>query len=221
APYFVLAALIHLVAIATRFDELAKHIPEAAIYGLMLVQFPLLLLSGFFESRLDHGESLEGLPGWMKIKSKPVKLAFTFACIYVCVIAFQTWDIQLGPVSAQPPKEWPTQQRAMWFAMFTVGFSFAFYLVAAGVLIPALRVVMKPLHRLPAPLGAVIALALGGGLGILVLALVTSSELGAFVASIKEAFKTNPALAVGVMLLTSFGPTVLGLVLGRILKRRE
>lgn len=217
APYFAVAALIHLVAIATRFDELAKHIPEAAIYGLMLVQFPLLLLSGFFESRLDYGESLEGLPGWMKINSKPVKLAFTFACIYACVIAFQTWDIQLGPVSAQPPKEWPTAQRAMWFGMFTVGFSFAFYLVAAGVLIPALRVVTRPLHRLPAPVGAAIALALGGGLGLVVLALVTSSELGAFIATTKAAIKQNPALAVGVMLVTSLGPTALGLVL----KRRE
>jgi hypothetical protein len=213
-----MAALIHLVAIATRFDELAKHIPEAAIYGLMLVQFPLLLLSGFFESRLDYGESLAGMPTWMKISSRPVRLAFTFACIYVCVIAFQTWDIQLGPVSAKPPKEWPTGQRAAWFAMFTVGFSFAFYLVAAGGVIPALRFVTRPLHRLPAALGAAIALVIGGGLGIVVLALVTSSELGAFVATTKAAIQQNPALAIGVILATSLGPTALGLALRR---RRE
>ena len=215
APYFILVSLVHLVAIATRFDELAKRIPEAATYGLMLAQFPLLLLSGFFEGRLDYGKSLAELPGWMKISSKPVKLAFTFAVIYLCVIALQTWDVQLGPVSASPPKEWPTAQRAGWFAMFTVGFSFAFYLVAAGVVIPALRFVTRPLHHLPPILGAAVALAVGGGLGVVVLALVTSSQVGAFIELAKAEIQTNPALALGVLLLTTFGPAALGLLLKR------
>jgi hypothetical protein len=216
APYFVVAALIHLIAIATRFDELARRIPESATYGLMLAQFPVLLLSGFFEGRLDHGDS--DLPAWMTIKSRPVKLAFTFACIYVCVIAFQTWDIQVGPMSAEPPKEWPTGQRAGWFAMFTVGFSFAFYLIAAKALIPALRFVTRPLHRLPPPVGALIALVIGGALGVLVLALVTSSAIGAFMASTKAAIEQDPALAIGVLVASSLGPAMLGLLLRR---RRE
>ena len=60
APYFVVAALIHAAAVATRFDTLAAKLPDGAPDAIMLAQFPLLVLSGYFESRLDHGGTVAG-----------------------------------------------------------------------------------------------------------------------------------------------------------------
>ena len=213
APYFILVGLIHAFAVATRFDALAAKLPAAVAPALMIGQFPLILLSGYFEGRIDYGQQMVELPLWMRIKSKPVKIAFTFAFIYICCVALQTWDVSIGPIDPTPPAVWPQTQRAAWFAMFTAGMFFPFYLAATSLLIPLLRFLTTPLRALPAAAGALIAIALGGGIGVLVFTLVTNSKLKAFIASIKETIKADPAIAIGVTALTVFGPMVLGLFL--------
>src|SRR5580698_6265112 len=72
APYFVVVALIHAAAVATRFDALAAKLPPGVATAVMIAQFPLLLLSGFFEGKLDYGPNKVALPLWMRIKSVPV-----------------------------------------------------------------------------------------------------------------------------------------------------
>lgn len=62
---------------------------------------------------------------------------------------------------------------------------------------------------------AVLALALGGALGVGALSLVTSTEVGAFIASIQVTIQRDPALLVGVTLVIVLGPLLIGLVLGR------
>ena len=215
APYFVFAGLIHVGAIASRFDVLAAKLPAGAAVAIMLAQFPLLILSGYFESLLDHGD--RSGPMWMRIESKAVSFAFAFGFIYLVVIAAQTWDISIGPVDPTPPKSFPTPQRALWFAMFTAGFAMIFFMVAAGVLIPILRALTWPFRQLPMMAGAVAALVVGGGVGFLVLAAVQSTKIGAFFKASKAAIKADPALAVGVIAATTIGP----LLLGALLKRRK
>jgi len=215
APYFILVALIHAFAVATRFDGLAAKLPAAVAPALMIGQFPLILLSGYFEGRIDYGAQMKELPLWMRIKSKPVKLAFTFAFIYISCVALQTWDVSIGPIDPTPPAVWDMQKRAMWFAMFTAGMFFPFYLAATGLLIPALRVITRPLRSLPALAGSLIALAVGAGLGVLVFSLVTNSKLKAFITSIKDFYKAEPAIGVGITAASVFGPLILGLVLGK------
>ncbi|HUJ61956.1 MAG TPA: hypothetical protein VLX92_25800 [Kofleriaceae bacterium] len=216
SPYFVLVALIHAGAVATRFDVIAAKIPPGVAFALMIGQFPLLVLSGFFEGQLAYGETSKSLPLWMRIRSVPVKLAFTFGFMYVACVAMQTWNISLGPINPTPPAEWPTQQRAMYFAMFTAGFFFPFYLAATSLLVPVLRALTWPLRKLPALLGGVLALVVGGGLGVVVFALVTSSKLGAFVSSIQATIAADPALALGITLAMTLGPLAIGLALDKL-----
>jgi hypothetical protein len=99
--------------------------------------------------------------------------------------------------------------------MFTAGFFFPFYLAATSLLIPILRAITRPLRSLPTAAGALVALVVGAGVGVLVFAAVTSSKLGAFVDAIHAAFAAQPLLGLGLTLVTVFGPMILGLVLGK------
>ena len=208
APYFVLAGLVHAAAVATRFDVLAAKLPAGAPLAIMLAQFPLLLLSGYFEGRLDYGERMKSMPLWLRINSEAVKFAFTFGFMYLVVVAAQTWDVSIGPVDPTPPLSFPTAQRALWFAML-------FFMVAASVLIPVLRLVTYPLRLLPTLLGSVLALAVGGGLGVVVLAAVQSTKLTAFVSGIKATVRADPAIMIGVTLAATLVPLLLGALLER------
>ncbi len=216
APYFVVVTLIHVAALATRFDVLAARLPAGADLAIMVAQFPLIVLSGFFEGGLDYGRPMPEFPAWMRIRSRPVKLAMTFGFIYLCCVTLQTWHISIGPIDPTPPLAWPTAQRAAWFAMFTAGMFFPFYLAATGLFIPILRVITKPLRYLPRPLGALLALALGGGVGLVVFALVTSTALGAYVAGVHRLFAEQPALGLGLTGGLTFGPMLIGLVVARL-----
>lgn len=215
APYFVFAAVIHVVAIATRFDTLAGKLPDVVAPIVMATQFPLLLLTGYFESRLDYGEQLPGLPRWMQINSKPVKLALTFGFVYLALIPLQTWNISIGPLDPTPPETFPQAQRAMWFAMFSVGMFFPFYMAATSLLVPVLRVISFPIKRLPVALGAILALVVGFAIGTFVLALCTEQAAGDFIKAVAAAYKDNPAIGLAVSALTTGVPLVLGLVRGR------
>lgn len=215
APYFIFAGLVHAAAVASRYDALAAKLPAGAPLAIMLAQFPLLLLSGYFEGRLDYGERANGFPLWMSIDSKAVKMAFAFGFMYLVVVAAQTWDLHIGPIDPTPPKEFPAQQRAMWFAMFTLGFFFLFYMAAASLLIPVLRVLTKPLRMVPAVVGAVIALVVGGGVGLVVMSAVSSTKLSAFIKTVQGALGSDPAITVGVSLAMTLGPLLIGLVFSK------
>jgi hypothetical protein len=216
-PYFVLVALVHAVAVATRFDRVAAQLPAAAPLAIMLAQFPLLVLSGYFEGGMPRDPAKRDMPRWMQIESRAVKLAFTFALIYLAVIAAQAWSLKLGPLDPSPPASFAPAQRAMWFAMFTLGMGLPFYMLAAATLIPALRFLTRPLQRLPGPTGAVLALALGGVLGLFAMSALLSTAVGELIASVKATIRADPAVLVGVTLATTLGP----LVLGHVVRRRR
>jgi hypothetical protein len=216
APYFVFATLVHVAAIASRFDVVAARLPPDVPLAIMVAQFPLLMLSGFFEGQLDYGPPMSGFPRWMQIRSRPVKLATTFGFIYLCCVTLQTWHVSIGPINPTPPAEWPTAQRAAWFAMFTAGMFFPFYLAAASLVIPTLRVLTAPLRAIPVTaIGAVLALAVGFAAGLGVCALTTWTKLGAVVDQIQAAIAENGAVAIAVTAALTFGPMLVGLVVKR------
>ena len=215
APYFLLVALIHAASVATLFDLVAAKLPAPVLLAIMIGQFPLLVLSGFFEGRIDYGPAMDGFPLWMRIRSAPVKLAFTFAFIYIAGVTLQTLHFSIGPIDPTPPLAFPPAQRALWFAMFTAGMFFPFYLAAAGGLIPILRALTRPLRAVPLLPGAITALILGGALGIGVFALATKTQLAAFVDRIQDTIHASPGLAVGVTLGLTLVPMLVGVVLER------
>lgn len=178
APFFVLAGIFHAACVATRFEEVALMLPAGVSGGLLLVTFPLLFIEGYFESRLDYGDTLDSLPLWMRINSRPVKLAFTFAFTYLAVVVLQTWDISIGPIDPTPPADWPLAQRAQFFAMMSAGMFFPNYLAATGLLVPVLRKIGSLFHKVPA-WGAVGILGLlGTGVGYGVVRLFASVAVG-------------------------------------------
>lgn len=215
APYFVVAGLVHAAAVATRFDVLVAKLPAGAPLAIMLAQFPVLLLSGYFESRLVYANQSKDFPLWMRIDSWAVKLAMTFGFMYLVVVAAQTWDLHVGPIDPTPLLEFPSAQRAMWFAIFTAGFAMIFFMAAASVLVPLLRFLTYPLRYLPGLVAALVAVAVGFGAGMLVLSAVQSTKLGDFIASVKASIQVRPALFVGLTLVSSLGPLVIGALLSR------
>jgi hypothetical protein len=215
APLFVIIALINAAAVAARFDLLAAKLPAGAALGVMLAVVPLLVLGGYFEGRIDYGDTMAELPLWMRIKSVPVKLAFTFGFIYLTCVALQTWDVNIGPLDPTPPASFPPERRAMWFAIFTAGMFFPFYLAATSLLIPGLRALTWPLRELPAMAGGLLAIVVGGGIGVLVLSAVTSSKIGAFVAAIRDTYKAHPGTAIGISVAATLIPLAVGIVRGR------
>jgi hypothetical protein len=215
APYFSLALLVHLIGIASRFDVLAAKLPVVGPPVILMAQFPLLLLTGYFESRIEHREGVGDMPLWMRIESRPMKLALAFGLVFVCLIPLQTWNVSIGPLDPTPPASFPTAQRAMWFAMFTVGMSFPSYLIATSVMVPVLRVLTYPLRWLTPVLAVVLAIAAGLAIGVLVLSAMSSTKLGDFIASIRDPILANPALGIAISLALMAVPAAVGLIKGR------
>jgi hypothetical protein len=216
APYFVLAALVHAAAVATRFPDLAAKLPAGAADAIMVAQLPLVLLSGYFEGRLEYGPALKGLPLWMTIKSRSVKLAFTTAFIYITVVAAQTFHVSLGPADPAAPDSFPLQQRVFWYVMFTAGFFAIYYMAATALFVPILRAVTRPLRPLPTPVGALCALALGGAAGIAVLALATRQQIPAFFDAVHAAANKDPVVFFAVLAAGMVLPWVVGVVVARV-----
>lgn len=214
APFFSLLALFHFLAIATRFDFVALFVPDVVASAILLAHFPLLLVAGWFEGRIDYGDTIADFPLWMRIRSRPVRMAFTFAFTYLAIVILQTWDIGIGPIDPTPPTEWPLGQRAMWFAMMSCGMFFPNYLATASLLIPVLRAVTKPFHRLP----AVVALALlsiaGTALGFGVVAVLSNQPVAGSIGMVQAAMEA-PAIAIGVTFAMVWVPILWGLVTGK------
>jgi hypothetical protein len=216
APLFMLTGVFHALSVASRFDVVAAQIPESVTAAILFAQLPLLLVEGYFEGRLDYGPGVGQT--WMRIKSQPVKIAFTFAFLYLVTVIMQTWDISLGPIDPTPPKEWPMAQRAGWFAMFTAGMFFPNYLAAASSLIPALRVITSPLRKLPAIVALVIASVVGVGAGYGLVILIGNATVGSKISGVQamwQSLQENPAIALPLALAMVWVPILFGLVIDR------
>lgn len=212
APLFVLTALVHAAALVTRFDVLRAQVPELVHAAVLCAALPLLLITGYFESRLDYGPPMTGLPVWMQINSRPVKWSLTLAFTYLAVVAVQTLDWSFGPVDPTPPAEWPTAQRAQWFFTFTLGMAFANYLAATSVLVPALRLLSKPLRRLPTLLALLLLTVAGLGLALITLQAIAARDDPRFAQLLGdlETVQADPLRTLALALATIAAPICLG-----------
>ncbi|MFN3197274.1 MAG: hypothetical protein ACE366_02480 [Bradymonadia bacterium] len=212
APFFTITALFHLFAVASRFPELAAMLPEGFDVAILVAHLPLILVEGYFEGRLNYGSSMAQMPLWMRLDSRPVKFTFTFAFVYLTVVTFQTWDINLGPVDFSPPDEWPLAQRAGWFAMFTVGMAFPNFLAATTVLIPGLRLVTQPLRALPAAVSVLLLVVLGGAIAWFGLERIPFPEISNLIASWKAWIEAEPTRAIIATFAAVGAPILLGVL---------
>jgi len=213
APYFLFAALVHAAAVVSRCDVVAAKLPAEAATLILAAQLPLILLSGYLEGRLDYGRQMDDFPLWMRIRSAPVKLAFTFAFIYLTLVPLQVWNVSLGPIDPTPPAHWPEAQRVGWFLMFTFVMFFPFYLAACGALIPVLRTITAPLRKLPTIVGVVIALAVGAAAGVGAVHVMASKQIGGGLKAIQGALSSDPLVGVVILIVFTVIPAVVGAVL--------
>ena len=216
APFFVLTALFHAASVASRFDVVAEQLPPPVTAAILFAQLPLLLVEGYFEGRLDYGEGVG--PTWMRIKSQPVKVAFTFAFLYLVILVMQTWSISLGPIDPTPPKAWPEAQRAGWFAMFTAGMFFPNYLAASSSLIPVLRTITAPLRMIPTIVAVAVASLVGVGAGYGAVIAFGSAKLGERIGaaqSLWQSLQDDPTIALPLALAMTWVPILFGLVIDR------
>lgn len=214
APLFYVTALLHLAALLSRFSEAARLLPAGAAEAVLLAHAPLLLLEGYLEGQLDYGEARRGMPLWMRITSRPVKLSFTFAFTYLAVVVLQTWDLSIGPIDPSPPAEWALGQRAMWFGIMSVGMFFPNYLAATAILIPVLRTLTAPVRRLPRAAALPLLALLGTAIGVGLVFLLGSSLVGGQINAVQQAIEARPALAIGITLGLVLIPVVIELVRG-------
>lgn len=175
APFFWLTTVVFAAAVLSRFDGFIPAIPPGVHVGMLWASFPLLVIAGTVEGRIDHGPRMPGFPLWMTIGSWPVRCTFTLALTYLGVVGLQTFEVSLGTVDPRAPEEWPQLQRLLWFLGFSFGMSFANYLAAAGVLLPALRVITAPVSRLPWAPALALAAIVGGAVGTGAIALAAKS----------------------------------------------
>lgn len=211
APLFVVTALVHGAAVVTRFDRVHAMLPPVVHAALLCAQVPLLLVTGYFEGRLDHGGPRTG-PLWLQIESRPVKWSLTLGFTYFALVVLQTLGWSFGPMNPSIPVDWPPALRAAWFFGFTFGMSFVYYLAATRALIPALRVCTRPLRRLPTALAVAVLALLGLGLGALALqaSALRSDERVTMVVAYYEALMDDPVSALALALAAVFAPMLLG-----------
>lgn len=222
APFFILTAVFHFASVASRFDWIAAQIPAEVQAAILFAQLPLLLVEGYFEGRLDYGPGVG--PLWMRIKSQPVKISFTFAFLFLVCVVMQTYDISLGPIDPTPPKEWPDAQRAAWFAMFTAGMFFPNYLAAASTLIPALRAITAPLRKLPSIVAVILASVVGVGFGYGLVLVFGSKQVGDKVSAGQafwQSLQENPKIALPIALAIAWVPILFELVTEKLFKKEQ
>jgi hypothetical protein len=221
AALFWFTTLAHAASVVTRFDRIDAALSIPVRSAILFAQFPLLLIGGFFEARAfaAQGDGLKDFPMWMRIKSWPIRTSFTFACIYLCLTVLMTWGVHVGPIDPSPPETWPAWERAGWFAMFTFGMFFVFFLAASSWLIPSLRTLTSPLRRLPAAVAIPVLSAAGVALGYGAVLLVSWVKLkqGADVFhSLLDQWNRDPARAIALTMAMVWGPILLGLVMDRL-----
>jgi hypothetical protein len=88
-------------------------------------------------------------------------------------------------------------------------------MAAASVLVPVLRVLTYPLRYLAGLVAALVALAVGFGAGMLVLAGVQSTKVADFIASVKAGVQARPGVFVGLTLASTLVPMLIGALLSR------
>lgn len=213
APVFALVALVFAAGVVSRFDLAAARLPDLAHGALLGAAPPLILVTGYLESRVDHGGPA-GSPLWMRMRSRPLKWALTLGFTYVTIVAVQTLDWELGPIDPSPPLAWPPAQRAAWYAMFSFGMFFANFLVTTEVAVPILRALTWPARLLPTALAVPLLVALGLGLDALIVRALADSAAAGLLEQARSLLR-DPTTGALVTTAVVFVPLLLGGLLGR------
>jgi len=210
--FFAFTALLHLAGVLSRFDRFYEALPAVVHAGLLCGQLPLLLVEGYLLDRsLSSSSRRKGTPAWMALPGGPVRWSLALAVTYLGLFVLQTWSVEIGVFDPTPPEVWGNTQRLGWFIGFAVLASFPAYLFAVSAMLPVLRVLVRPLRRLPTAIALLLAVIAGAGLSFAVLSMVDAEKSDAFreLAGQAEALRSQPLpgllMVLGGPLLGGFG----------------
>ncbi len=205
--FFVGAGLLHVCAVASRFDVTHSLVPPLVDLALVVAHVPLVLIEGLLLLHLA-GDGVEGKRvSWVQIRSGSGRVALTFGFTFLGIVLLQAWDLEIGPIDPTPPESFPLATRARYFATMTVAMFFPNFLAATSFVLPIVRALTFPWTRPLSPLSlfssasVLGAIGIAGGFGLVVLLL--EGRVGALVASAQGAIYEGPALAIAVALLTT------------------
>jgi hypothetical protein len=218
APLFWFTALVHAASVVTRFDKLNEVLPDEVNAAIIFVQFPLLLIVGWYETRIEKNPAAEGMPLWIALRPLSLKISMAFSFAFLCIVIIQTWHLGVGPMDPTPPDVWPQAERAAWYGMFTFGFTGIFMMAAPSVIVPWLRVVTRPFRPLPAILAVPLLTAIGVAAGMGAVTLVANAKLGAASTSLHnflDPFQQDPVKAIAITSAMVWGPILFGWLIGR------
>lgn len=201
----LLCALLAAAAIAARFPPIAALLPESA----RLLPFAL---AGFAvggaaaaEAHMPRG-SVGAL--WMRVATAP-KLALALGLSFATTVIAQVLDVSLGPVDPTFPANAPFFTNALWFFVFTIGFSGIGMMSAPGLMLPVLHPLARSFRGAPVAVGVLV---LGGALSAVGVGFSFALELPVVVEAVAKAqawIDQNDKLVMGIMLVLTVGPGLL------------
>lgn len=199
----LLAALIIATCTAGRYPPIAEALPGFVVDGFALVGFALGAAAAA-EARLPRGSVG---PLWMRVKAAP-RLACALGVSYITTVIAQTLGISLGPVDPTFSATAPGGVNAMWFFVFTLGFTGIGMMSAPSLVLPVLHPPARLLRRMPLPLAVLL---LGGALAGVGLAFREALGMPAVMEIVKagQAFcEANEGLVTAAMLVVTLAPVV-------------
>src|SRR3712207_5789873 len=112
-------ALVAAACVASRFPPIAEHLPAFADDVAFVLAGIALGVVVVAESRMERG----GVgPLWMRVKAAP-RLALAVLLSFITTVIAQVLQVSLGPVDPTFPSTTNASTNALWFFVFTLGFS--------------------------------------------------------------------------------------------------
>jgi hypothetical protein len=200
----LLAALLIAVCIAGRYPPIAGGLPGLVTDGFALVGFALGAAAAA-EARMARGTVG---PLWMRVKAAP-RLACAVGVSYITTVIAQTLGISLGPVDPTFSATAPAGVGAMWFFVFTLGFTGIGMMSAPSLVLPVLHPPARLLRRVPLPLAVVVLGGVLAGVGVAFRAALVMPAVIEFVTAGQKFCDANQGLVTAAMLVVTLAPVVL------------
>lgn len=155
----LVAALVLALAVVARFPPLLLRFPfDGLVFALAGAALGVVVVA---ESRLVRGTVG---PLWMQVKFAP-RLALAIGLSFWTTVIAQMLQVSLGPVDVAFPGTAPLGINAVWFFVFTLGFSGIGMMSAPSIFLPVLTPPARLLRKVPAAVAFAIFALVGAGVG--------------------------------------------------------
>lgn len=198
----LVCAAVLAACVTARFPPFQRFVPDLVVFA---TAGAALFAATAVEARLKRGSVG---PLWMQVRAAP-RLALAVALSFCTTTIAQILQVQLGPVDVAFPATAPLGINALWFFVFTLGFSGIGMMSAPSVFLPVLHPPAKWTKKLPAAAHVVVFAALGAGIGVVFARLLVWSPVVLWVNRGQSWVDQNSQLVFGVTLALTIGPALL------------